>query len=91
MLKTALYIDGFNLYYSAVKGTPLRWLNPVSVLNPQRISGPGAPTQPRPNAGLQRATSFYQDSVTWAQLEAAQFPDTLSDAQGTFQKPADWR
>lgn len=217
MLKTALYIDGFNLYYSAVKGTPLRWLNPVSlverafprntivstiyctarvspqpgnpgqptrqlfylralgtipnlkivygdfrtrrvrarnanpppatveilkteekgsdvnlaahllmdgfqdryeaaivlsgdsdlvtpirmvrqelakpvgVLNPQRISGPGAPTQPRPNAGLQRAASFYQDSVTWAQLEAAQFPDTLSDAQGTFQKPADWR
>ncbi|MDA1273999.1 MAG: NYN domain-containing protein [Verrucomicrobia bacterium] len=28
-MKTILYIDGFNLFYSAVKGTPLRWLNPV--------------------------------------------------------------
>jgi hypothetical protein len=29
-MKTFLYIDGFNLYYSAVKGTPLRWLNPLT-------------------------------------------------------------
>lgn len=27
MKKTIFYIDGFNFYYSAVKGTPLRWLN----------------------------------------------------------------
>ena len=30
-MKTFLYIDGFNLYYSAVKDTPLRWLNPVAL------------------------------------------------------------
>jgi len=30
-MKTILYIDGFNLYYSAVKGTPLRWLNPLAL------------------------------------------------------------
>ena len=24
---TTLYIDGFNLYYSALKDTPLRWLD----------------------------------------------------------------
>ena len=30
-MRTALYIDGFNLYYSAVKGTPLRWLDPVAL------------------------------------------------------------
>ena len=30
-MKTILYIDGFNLYYSAVKATPLRWLNPVAL------------------------------------------------------------
>ena len=30
-MKTMLYIDGFNLYYSAVKDTPLRWLNPVAL------------------------------------------------------------
>ena len=31
MKRTLLYVDGFNLYYSAVRGTPPRWLNPVSL------------------------------------------------------------
>ena len=30
-MKTILYIDGFNLYYSAVKDTPLKWLNPLAL------------------------------------------------------------
>jgi hypothetical protein len=30
-LKTFLYIDGFNLYYGAVKDAPLKWLNPVAL------------------------------------------------------------
>jgi hypothetical protein len=25
--RTIIYIDGFNLYYGAVKGTPHKWLN----------------------------------------------------------------
>ncbi len=29
-MKTILYVDGFNLYYSAVKDTPLKWLNPIA-------------------------------------------------------------
>jgi uncharacterized LabA/DUF88 family protein len=28
-MRTWLYVDGFNLYYGAVRATPLRWLNPV--------------------------------------------------------------
>jgi len=31
-MRTLLYVDGFNLFYSAVKGTPLRWLNPVALI-----------------------------------------------------------
>ncbi len=30
-MKTILYIDGFNLYYSAVKDTPFKWLNPLAL------------------------------------------------------------
>lgn len=30
-MKTFLYIDGFNLYYSALKDTPLRWINPLAL------------------------------------------------------------
>ena len=26
-LRTIVYIDGFNLYYGAVKGTPYKWLD----------------------------------------------------------------
>lgn len=29
--KARLYIDGFNLYFGALKGTELRWLNPVAL------------------------------------------------------------
>lgn len=28
-VKTRVYVDGFNLYYRAVKETPFKWLNPV--------------------------------------------------------------
>lgn len=31
-MKSILYIDGFNVYYSAVRGTPLRWLNPLALI-----------------------------------------------------------
>ena len=26
-MKTFVYVDGFNLYYGAIKDTPYRWLN----------------------------------------------------------------
>ena len=26
-MKTNVYVDGFNLYYGAVKGTPYKWLD----------------------------------------------------------------
>ena len=28
-VKTIVYIDGFNLYYGCLKGTPYKWLNPL--------------------------------------------------------------
>jgi hypothetical protein len=30
-VKTNVYIDGFNLYYGAVKGTPHKWLDPAAL------------------------------------------------------------
>jgi uncharacterized LabA/DUF88 family protein len=38
-LRTIVYIDGYNFYYGAVRGTPCKWLDPVAlflkVLGPQ--------------------------------------------------------
>ena len=28
-VRTRVYVDGFNLYYGALKGTPCKWLDPV--------------------------------------------------------------
>lgn len=28
-MKTRVYVDGFNLYYGALRGTPFKWLDPV--------------------------------------------------------------
>lgn len=30
-MRTWVYVDGFNLYYGALKGTPFKWLNPVEL------------------------------------------------------------
>lgn len=30
-MKTYVYIDAFNLYYGALKGTPYKWLNPLKL------------------------------------------------------------
>lgn len=33
LMKTIVYIDGFNLYYGALKGTPYKWLDVVKLVN----------------------------------------------------------
>ena len=101
-LAAHLLLDGFRDRYECaivVSGdsdlvTPIRMVRdelhkPIGVLNPQRLSGPNR-RQERKSAGLQHAATFYQKGVTWAQLEAAQFPNPLTDAHGTFYKPATW-
>jgi len=60
-MKTWVYVDGFNLYYGALKGTPYKWLDPVrlaTILLPQGhivdrlryftalVSGKSDPTAP---------------------------------------------
>lgn len=97
-----LLMDGFLNRYDAaivITGdsdlvTPIRMAcvdlkKPVGVLNPQRLSGPD-PRPPRRSAGLQKAAAFYKNGVSWNQLLQSQFPDTLTDAHGTFHKPAAW-
>ncbi|WP_151448131.1 NYN domain-containing protein [Lacisediminimonas profundi] len=56
-MKTAIYIDGFNLYYGALKGTPYKWLDLLTlfreVLQPHHeiaaINYYTANVSPRPN------------------------------------------
>jgi uncharacterized LabA/DUF88 family protein len=36
--RTIVYVDGFNFYYGALKGTPWKWLDPVALF--QKVLGP---------------------------------------------------
>jgi uncharacterized LabA/DUF88 family protein len=102
-LAAHLLMDGFRDRYECaivMSGdsdlvTPVRMVKeqlgkPIGVFNPQRLSGPNCPPR-RKNAGLLHAASFYREGITWKQLVAAQFPDTLTDAKGTFHKPPSWK
>ena len=40
---------------------------------------------------LTRATAFQVKSINRSVLAASQFPDELTDAQGTFRRPSRWR
>ena len=30
-MRSRIYVDSFNLYYGALKGTPFKWLDPVDL------------------------------------------------------------
>jgi uncharacterized LabA/DUF88 family protein len=97
-----LLMDGFQNKYEAaivVTGdsdliTPIRMARQqlrktVGILNPQRLSGPGH-RKLRSSAGLKNVASFYQNGITWAQLQSAQFAAVMEDKDGVFHKPASW-
>ena len=97
-----LLMDGFLGKYDAaivITGdsdlvTPIRMAREhlrksVGVLNPQRLSGPNSRPE-RKSAGLQKASSFYKNGVTWNQLTKAQFPNPLFDTHGNCHKPSSW-
>ena len=78
-MRTFVYVDGFNLYYGALKGTPFKWLDPVSlfekVLQPRhdilkvkyfaaRVSGRSAdPSKPQRQDVYLRAIQHYRPEV----------------------------
>ena len=78
-MRTFVYVDGFNLYYGALKGTPFKWLDLVSllekVLQPRheilkvkyftaRVSGTRAdPSKPQRQDAYLRALRHFRPEV----------------------------
>ena len=86
-MRTSIYIDGFNLYYGAVKGTPYKWLDFhaafTMLLQPQhritainyftaQVSGKRDPQQPVRQQTYWRA---LQASTPTFQPVQGQLPD----------------
>lgn len=98
-LASYLLLDGFkNAYDCAIVvsgdsdlATPIEMVRnelgkTVGVLLPQRANQPN----PRKSARLKQVASFFRDSIREGVLASSQFPATLTDATGTFTKPASW-
>ena len=78
-MRTFIYVDGFNLYYGALRDSPWRWLDPVAlfgkVLQPRhdivavkyftaRVSGtPGDPSKPQRQDAWLRAVQHFRPEV----------------------------
>ena len=100
---TSVYVDGFNLYYRAVKGTKYKWLDLRRLAenlfpNDQitRILYFTAIVVSRPNdpQQQQRQQAYLRALSTLPGLETIygtfRFPPTLSDETGQITKPASW-
>lgn len=92
MMRVRVYVDGFNLYYRALRGTPYKWLNPLAlareVLDPcdtiDRIRYFTARVSPR--AGDPDAPKRQQ-----AYLSALSSLPELSVHYGRFLPKTKWR
>ena len=47
-MRTSVYVDGFNLYYGAVKGTPYKWLDHRILTIKYFTAGVSGKLDPRP-------------------------------------------
>ena len=62
-MRTFVYVDGFNLYYGALKGKPWKWLTP----------GTGRPSQQL------RAHADFSRHIRPNALRNSQLPDPIPD------------
>jgi uncharacterized LabA/DUF88 family protein len=101
-LASHLLLDAFNKNFDCaivVSGdsdlaTPIEMVQnhlgkPVGVLLPQLIKK-GGTKQPRRAAKLQGVAKFFRGEIREGVLKASQFPNTLTDKNGTFVKPTGW-
>lgn len=77
--ENAVVISGDSDLLAAVQIVKNELGKPVGVLNPQR----------RPSRMLQQHATFYKH-IRPGVLAASQFPTTIKDDHGTFNKPSEW-
>ena len=97
-MRTFVYVDGFNLYYGALRGTPWKWLDLpdlfAKVLQPRhdilkvkyftaRVSGTAA----NPSKPLMVHADFARH-VRPGALRQSQLPDPIPGT--SIRKPARW-
>ncbi|MBB4225506.1 antitoxin Xre/MbcA/ParS toxin-binding domain-containing protein [Variovorax guangxiensis] len=72
-LRTRIYIDGYNLYYGALKGTPYKWLDLLTLF--ERHVLPSSAPGPRETELLPLAIKFFTAEIL---EKVAKTPDSKS-------------
>ena len=82
MKRTIAYIDGYNLYYGLLKGTPYKWLNPVRLVSALLREDPElfsvkyftspVKTYPQDTAALDRQKIYLQALSTLPNVKVIQ-------------------
>ena len=85
----ALVISGDSDLVTPIGMLTRKFVRPVGVINPQRLSGPDR-RRLRGSSQLKHVASYYRGGLTWAQLERAQFAAVLTDSCGDFGIPLEW-
>jgi len=82
IVRTIVYVDGFNLYYRALKNTAYKWLDLHTLF-------PGYCPETSP-PGLAKTASFVRH-IRKSDLKCSQFPETIHVLQGKeIKKPNSW-
>jgi uncharacterized LabA/DUF88 family protein len=85
----ALVISGDSDLVTPIEMLTRKFVRPVGVINPQRLSGPDR-RRLRGSSQLKNVAGYYRGGLTWAQLERAQLATSLTDADGDFSAPEGW-
>ena len=85
----ALVISGDSDLVTPIGMLTRKFVRPVGVINPQRLSVPDR-RRLRGSSQLKQVASYYRGGLTWAQLERAQLASTLTDSGGDFGIPEGW-
>lgn len=105
-MRTAVYIDGFNLYYRALKRTPYRWLD-IFALSQQLVHTDNCitliryftarvtPNAHKPEQEVRQDTYIYQAAcfrrrIEHKHLKAAQLPNPVWAGDRMIIKPEKW-
>ncbi len=73
-MKTRIYIDGYNLYYGCLKGTPYKWLDLIKLFSNSIL-----PSSSQSDFSLnEQSIKFFTADIVG---KAAKSPDSLNDQQ----------
>jgi len=85
ILKAIVYVDGFNLFYGCLKGTPHKWLDLLSLF--EKVLGLITPGARKTSQQLRQHAHFVR-TIRPAALSHSQLPDRIPGT--SLYKPKSW-